>query len=102
MHILALSAILGLMLFTLTIVVFPVPVYEKAYSCLAVVSFEYSARLFTSPIPITSHTILVSVSSSSRSCMCSSLSRVLTLYVTICSLIGNVLSVKQILQCVYL
>ena len=37
----------------------------------------------TSPSPITSHFMLFSFSSSSSSCMCSSFSNVLTLYVAI-------------------
>ena len=72
-------------------VVFPFPVYEKAYSCLAVFALEWDSRwplcnvvkhssgLLTSEIPIISHINLVSLSSSSGSWMCSSLSNVLTL-----------------------
>ena len=70
-------------------VVFPFLVYEKAYACLAVVCLrmvwplckvmKHSSDLLTSPFPITSHTNVVSLSSSSSSCMYSSLSRILTL-----------------------
>ena len=44
---------------------------------------KHSSRLLTSQIPITSHTNLISLSSSSSSCMCSSLCKVITLYVAI-------------------
>ena len=74
--------------------VFPFPLYEKAYSHLAVGWYstcysrwplckvvKHSAGLLISEIPITSHNKLVSLSSSLSSCICSSLSRKLTLYV---------------------
>ena len=48
---------------------------------------KHSSRLLTSPMPITSLTNLVSLSSSSSSCICSFLSRVLTLHVAIVSLL---------------
>ena len=71
--------------------VFPCHVYKKAYSCLAIVCLrwplckvvKHSSRFLTSLISITSHTNLVSVSSSLSSCMWSSISRVLMLKVAI-------------------
>ena len=85
------SAALGLMLFTLNVWSFhflfirmPTPAwplfvlewYSRWPVCEVV---KHSSGLLTSEIPITSHINLVSLSSSLSSCMCSSLSRVLTL-----------------------
>ena len=81
------SATLGLMLFTLTMWSFhflftrkPIPVWplftlERWPLCEVV---KHSSGLLTSEIPITSHDNLVSLGPCSSSCMCSSLSRVLT------------------------
>ena len=79
------SATLGLVLFTLTTRSFHFllmrkptpawPLFALEWLCKVV---KHSSGLLTSEIPITSHTNLVALSSSSSSCMCSSLSRVLT------------------------
>ena len=89
------TATLGLMLLTLTIwsfhflfmrnpthawPLFALEWYSRWPLCKIV---KHSSGLLTSDIPITSHTNLVSLSSSSSSCMCSSLSRVLTLWLSL-------------------
>ena len=93
------SASLGLMPVTLTIwsfdflfmrkptlawSLFPSECYSRWPLCKVV---KHSSGLLTSEIPITFHTNLVALSSSSSSCMCSPLSRVVMLYVAIFSLL---------------
>ena len=116
-HILALSlvmhinrsATLRLILFTLTIMVFPFlawPLFSFELYCrcpLCKVTKHFSGIL-TSEIPITSHTNHVSLSSSSSSCICSSRSRVLALQVAIFSLFTlfrRLIVTERFLPCVY-
>ena len=96
MHITS-CATLGLMLFTLTLMVhvlftrkhtpaWPLFALEWHSRWLLCKVVKYSIRLLTSPISITSHTEQVSLNSPSSSCMCSYLG-VLTLCVAIFSLL---------------
>ena len=86
------SATLWLMLFTLTVWSFHFLFMRKPTLAWPLFAFEWysrwplckvvkhSSRLLTFSIPIKSYANLVSLNSFSTSCMCSSLSRVLTLY----------------------